>query len=386
MSQANTKTGLTLYGAPCSLYTGKVRSYLRKNAIPFEERFASSAHYRDVIRPAVQNHRVPVVEFADGNALQDSTVILSELERRFPEIARPGGALRIVELFLEAYAERSLLKAAMHYRWSFPDENGDFILGEFGRILAFSQGPSAWPEAGKQIADRMSAYLPLLGIDKDSIPAIESSYLKLLTLLNAHFSAHPYLLGGAPSRADYGLMGPLYAHLGRDPYPLRIMQRQAPLVMRWVERMNAPEPHSPEFPDRPLAFFAETEVAPSFLAVLRHAVVEYEPELMATVKAFKAWTAANPDAPAGSFVSAKGVDQPSLGLIEYPLEGKTVRQMSSAHTLWMLQHVLDAWISAPAQTQARARQLFDAAGAGHVLDLRLPRRLTRRDNRLAIEQ
>jgi hypothetical protein len=35
-------------------------------------------------------------------------------------------------------------------------------------------------------------------------------------------------------------MGPLYAHLARDPYPSVLMKQQAQRVWRWVERMNAP--------------------------------------------------------------------------------------------------------------------------------------------------
>ena len=81
-------------------------------------------------------------------------------------------------------------------------------------------------------------------------------------------------LGDAPSRADYGLMGPLYAHLGRDPYPVRIMQQKAPLVFRWVERMNAPETETPEYPDRAPAFFDAATAPPTFRAFLKQAVTE----------------------------------------------------------------------------------------------------------------
>jgi glutathione S-transferase len=374
---------ITLYGAPCSLYTGKVRSYLRKNAVPFAERFQSHPRYRDAVLTAVKNRRIPVVEFGDGVIVQDSTEILDALEKRFPNTPRPTGALRTIELFIEAYAERSLLKAAMHYRWNFPDENRAFIVGEFGRLLAFDHGPAAWPQVGEAIAGRMSAYLPPLGIDATSIPAIEASYLKLLALLNEHFLHYPYILGDAPSRADYGLMGPLYAHLGRDPYPVRIMQQKAPMVMRWVERMNAPEVHAPEYPDRPLAFFNQDDPPPTFAAFLRHAVAEYAPELEATARAFDAWIEKHPDKTSGMHLADKE-DQPSLGPIEYKLEGATVRQMSAAHTLWMLQRAQDAWNAASAPDKNRARAILADAGGAHLLDLKLARRLARPNNKLAL--
>jgi|CXWL01.1.fsa_nt_gi glutathione S-transferase len=374
----------TLYGVQCSLYTGKVRSYFRKNAIPFAERALSHPHYRDAVLPAVKNHRVPVVEFDDGTMVQDSAAILDACEHRFPKIARPSGALRVVELFIEAYAERSLLKAAMHYRWSFPDDNRAFILGEFGRALAFANGPAAWREMGEMLAGRMSAYLPPLGIGADSIPAIEASYLKLLAILNAHFELYPYILGDAPSRADYGLMGPLYAHLGRDPYPVRIMQREAPLVFRWVERMNAPEVHTPEYPDRAAAFFDAANPPPTFRAVLKQASAEYAGEVEATARLFAEWSAKHAERSSGALVSDKGEDQPTFGSVEFPLENTTVRTMSSGHTLWMMQRALDAHAAASVAEKAQARTLFAEAGGASLLDLELARRLARIDNKLAI--
>ncbi len=37
-------------------------------------------------------------------------------------------------------------------------------------------------------------------------------------------------------------MGPLYAHLGRDPYPSsQLLLRVAPNVCQWIQRMNSPE-------------------------------------------------------------------------------------------------------------------------------------------------
>lgn len=373
-----------LYGVQCSLYTGKVRSYFRKNAIPFVERTQSHPRYRDVVLTTVKNHRIPVVEFDDGAMVQDSTAILDACENHFPQVPKPVGALRVTELFIEAYAERSLLKAAMHYRWNFPEENRAFIVGEFGRIIAFANGPATWPQVGEAIAGRMSAYLPPLGISADSIPAIEASYLKLLALLNAHFALFPYMLGDAPSRADYGLMGPLFAHLGRDPYPVRIMQQKAPLVFRWVERMNAPESESHEYPDRPPAFFDAANAPPTFRAILKQAVTEYADEVAATARLFAQWCAKHPDKASGTLISEKGEDQPTFGPIEFPLENANVRTMSSAHALWTMQHVLDAYAAADQAAKKQARDLFAQAGGESLLDLRLARRLTRIDNKLAI--
>ena len=377
-----TQPPLALYGAPCSLYTAKARACLRKNGIPFEERFQSHPRYREHVLPTARNHRIPVVELADGTIIQDSTLILDDLETRFPAIPRTTGALRVVDLFIEAFADRSLLKAAMHYRWNFPDENLAFIRGEFGRILRYAD-PAQWDSAGMSIAGRMSSYLPPLGITPESIPAIEGAYLKLLDALNEHFFHFPYLLGNAPSRADYGLMGPLYAHLGRDPYPVRIMLQRAPLVFRWVERMNASERTSPEFPDHDDSYVDATALPETLIGVLQRIALEYVPEFSATLAAFGSWYAKRGELPAGTPVSEKG-DQPSFGMIAYALEGRTIHQASGGHTLWMNQRVTDTFAALQHDEMATAQAIFARIGAADALNLTSPRRLSRLQNTLSL--
>lgn len=369
---------LRLYGAPCSLYTAKVRAALRKNRVGFREDFASHPDYRNHVFPAVQNHRVPVVAFADGTLVQDSTEILDALQARGLIGAGPDGALRIVELFIEAYADRALLRPAMHYRWNFQAENGPFVVSEFARLVARGDTEKGMP-LGTKLAGRMSAYLPPLGITPETIPAIEAQYLALLDRLNRHFAAHPYLLGGSPSRADYGMMGALYAHLGRDPYPAAIMQTRAPLVFRWVERMNAGEDTSPEFPDTPPGFFAE--VPASLQAVIDLMSAEFGAELAETLAAFDRWLAKHPEGQPGQPLSDKGDDQPSFGPIRFPLQGTAVDVMSAGHSLWMLQRVQDAHAALDSAARAGARALLGPAAP--LLEKTLPRRLGRQGNKLS---
>ena len=89
---------------------------------------------------------------------------------------------------------------------------------------------------------------------------VQTSYVALLELLEAHFTHHPYLLGGHPSNADYSLMGALHAHMGRDPVPLRVLQDHAPRVFRWVEHMLMPEVESPEFFDTAVEYPADDTI------------------------------------------------------------------------------------------------------------------------------
>lgn len=380
---SNTK--VTLYGAPVSLYTGKVRSYLRKNAIPFEERFPSHPRYREYVRERAGTHRVPVVEFADGTVVQESTLILDELERRFPRQTPPlGPRQQLFVHLMELAGERAFIKQAMYYRWNFPDANYRFITGEFGRLLAFGAPQDEIERMGKGLADQMSGYLPILGIHPETIALIEQIYAEALAILNEHFYAQPYLLGGVPSRADYALMAPLYAHLARDPYPAGLMQREAPLVFRWTERMNAPELSSPEFSDMPAAYLSDDAVTGTLRKFLRLMFETMAPELMATAELYADWVGANPDAPPGTWLSQTGADQPILGKIEPEIRGIRVPQVAAPHSLWVLQRARDYHAALEGDARAACDALLRETGGEKLFSLRLPRRLTRRENRLAV--
>lgn len=374
-----------LYGAPVSLYTGKVRSYLRKNAIPFEERFPSHPRYREYVRERAGTHRVPVVEFDDGTVIQESTLILDELERRFPRETPALGPRQLLFVHLmELVGERAFLKQAMYYRWNFRGANYRFITGEFGRLLAFGAPQEEIERIGIGLADQMSGYLPILGINPDTTALIEQIYIEALAILNNHFYRQPYFLGGAPSRADYALMAPLYAHLARDPYPAGLMQREAPLVFRWTERMNAPEVSSPEFPDIPATYADNDEVCGTLCTFLRLMCETMVPELMATAELLAGWVAANPDVPSGTWLSQTGADQPILGKIEPEIRGIRVPQVAAPHSLWVLQRALDYYGSLEGDAKAACDALLHETGGEKLMALRLPRRLSRRENRLAV--
>ena len=73
---------------------------------------------------------------------------------------------------------------------------------------------------------------------------IEASFKRTLEILNAHLAARPYLLGGRPAMADFGLWGQFY-ETATDPTPGALMRGSAPNVMAWVQRMLSPKVEGP---------------------------------------------------------------------------------------------------------------------------------------------
>lgn len=370
-----------LWGAPVGLYTGKIRSYLRKQGIPFVEHLPSERRFQREILPAIGRFRNPVVRTDDGVVVQDTADIIDHFEAvglaSVP--AYPSRPLqRLVALTLDLFGGEGLARTAMHYRWSFRSEQETFLRHEFG--LTFRARGLSDDETSARLDGFMAylnAYLPTLGVTPETIPAIEASYLDLLARLDAHFRAHPYALGGRPTVADYGLIAPLWAHLGRDPVPATLMKTRAPSVYRWTERMLASDSDMPEFPSYPTALPDDDTVPDTLRPVLRHVAEDFLPELRMLVAETDAWLAARPDLAAGT-PAPETVGERAIARGTFLLRGVRVTAAVMPYTLYMLQRVTDAFAALAPADAARVGAYFADAGLAGVLALRAGRRIERR--------
>jgi len=284
-------TPYKLYGAEVSLFSGKARAYLRFKNIPFEEIFATRKIIDEVLQPATGLKMVPVVQTPEGEFLQDTSVIIDTLEERFPEpsVLPTGPVQRLVALLLEAYGDEWLLMPAMHYRWAYKRKNLLGILRAFGEIVAPGAPRLLHPIAGLPIALYFGgAYGTVLGINRHTRPEIERTYEAFLARFDAHLEHTPYLLGSRPSIADYGFIGPLYAHLYRDPAPGELMRRLAPRVADWVERVEHPTGDSGEF-------LGDDQVPETLHPILRTLFSEYAPIALDTMQRTAQYCAEHPD-------------------------------------------------------------------------------------------
>lgn len=262
-----------LYGVPHSLYSGVARCYLRTQGIAYLELPTSHPDFARRIVPGIGRSIIPVLETPSGEIIQDSLDIIEHFERSgVAWSAWPEGPLqRVLAVLVQYYGSQAMLRHAMHYRWSFPARQEVFLRD------AFVSGSG--PEMAEKIMARMQSYLPQLGVTEATVPLIEQSYEELLDILNVHFREHPYLFGGRPSVGDYGLIGPMFAHLGRDPVPGDLMKRRAPRVFRWVERMTAPGLDTPDFFDYGPDFMADDGIPETLEPLLPHIADEIFPEL-----------------------------------------------------------------------------------------------------------
>merc|ERR1719223_2171679 len=95
---------------------------------------------------------------------------------------------------------------AMHYRWSFPEQR-KFIAYEFSRSET-ARNPGAVSDAIMEAAEngpmkKFGGSLPALGVNADTIPAIEEWFGQFIDAFNEHLKFHHYILGGRPTLADF---------------------------------------------------------------------------------------------------------------------------------------------------------------------------------------
>jgi glutathione S-transferase len=357
-----------LYGSYASYYTAKTRALLRKKGIDFVERLPSAPRFRKYVRPKSGSHRIPQLEAPDGTVVQDTVAIFDFLEARHPGIPAipPSPRQRLVAHLMELLGSEGLVRLAWQLRWFFPEENDRFVRMDFGRSFRPQGTDEELLHYGGIIADRMLSHGEIDATDEVRAGLIDE-YRALLVPLEACFREHPYLLGGHPSAADYSLMGALHAHLGRDPAPRRIMEVNAPRVVRWVEHMLVPEIQSPEFFDRGVEYAPNDEVPTTTVALLTHLLAHYGEPHRRNLLAWNDYVERT-EVASGTLIAEKG-DQPQL-------DG------CSPYGVWVLQRAHDHWTGLTGDDRARCGALLEQCGGLGLLETPQRSRLERRDGQL----
>ena len=221
-----------------SPYSAKTRSYLTYKGVDFDDVVPSARTLSWTIRRAVGRAIMPTVRLPDGVWLQDSSVIIDHFEATHPSppTTPPGPSQRLASALIDLFADEWMPMAALHYRWSIP-QNKAFALNEFARNgLPWVPRPLAI-RAIRPIAARMEGYLPLLGVDGTTAAGVEATTTQTIDAVERTLQHHPYLFGDRPCLADFSLYGPLWSHLYRDPGSTRLFDA-APAVVSWMERLR----------------------------------------------------------------------------------------------------------------------------------------------------
>ena len=324
------------YAADISYFSGITRPALPQKNLHYRESLPDI----NLIQEKTGLGFIPVLLTPEGEAWQDTSEILDQLEERHPDppLYPATPVQRIVAYLVELYGNELGILPAMHYRWGF-EESKQKVLHDFG-----NQGVPAAATAA--LSQKMSTSLPFLGVNEATAPEIEGHLHDLLAALSAHFEEHRFLLGDAMSLGDCGLMGPLYGHLFRDAVPERLLYETAGPVCQWIERMNRP-------PLDQTGWLPEDTLAATLGEVLR-VMAEGVPLLLAALRMIDDWADANIDQP--------GPLPPAVGLAQAAYRGLASRLGARPYSLWMVQRSLDAY--AGLSTTGREQVEISLAGTG----------------------
>lgn len=371
-----------LFSWSVSLYSGKARAYLIKQHIDFDDISPADPHYEAHIRPAIGRWIIPVMQTPDGEIVQDGTDIIDWFESRgmarLPAYPQTPKQL-IASLIMEMFGGEGLLRPAMHYRWNFDADNLDFILQQFGLFALPQVPPAERRDMALHAAGRMRKAAVMFGVTPESAPHIEAAYEEILSEFNAHFAAHPYLLGGAPTIGDYGLFAALFAHLGRDPHPLRMMQEKAQMLFRWTERMRNPSADMVEFLDHPETLLANDTIADTLKALLRRVASDYLPEIEAMIAYANEWLASHQ--PKENEVVGGESFRRDIGMCSFEWRGQTLDVMVMPYRIFMLQRIQDAYDALDAESRQAVDALLAETGLSAIVSARATRRVERKNHR-----
>lgn len=348
-----------LYGMYLSWYTDKLRPYLQFKGIAFDEQVPSMYTFYRSIKKACGNPTLPVLVTPEGEWLQDTSIIIERLEQRFPTapVVPREPVQRFAAHLIELWGDEFWQSSAMYTRWSFYPEN--YPVWEEEAMRAFAPGlPRVLQRRIAQVpATRMRNYLPRLGCTARQNPLLERWTVQQCEALDAHFAEHPFVFGSRPSIADFGLLGPLYGHLGRDVRSSRVYLDPCPHLSAWIRRMNALRPGTGTFLEQDQI---PGTLAPVFGSIFQEMVpymaenVKYVNSLLPTLQA--------------------GERLPRFeGEVTFPLAGGTFSRAASPYTLWMAQRTLDLLDQMTELEEKKVRGWLEKTGGQDLLQLNIPR-------------
>lgn len=341
MGQSDRAPGIMqVYGSKISYYTGKFETYLRFRSIPYVS-LPTVAHSRKLIE-GVGIVQMPVVRLADGRWMTDTTPMIAWLENQQagPSIYPADPVLNFIALLIEDYGDEWLWRSAMHYRWSYRRDRqhaAEFLYEELIRgVLPLPR----FLALNRLKRRQRGGFVRGDGVNEKSRDHADRTYLAALDRMQAILVQRPFLLGNAPTIADFGMMAPMFRHFGQDPTPAEIMRERAPAVYEWVARMwNArPGQDDPQLIDRvdaPLEAFL-IEICETHLVQLRE-----------NARAF-----------------GKGRTRYDLTLQDCTYENVPV----SRYRVWCLETLRRHWSALGAEAQGRLRDVLNSPAAQVLFD------------------
>ena len=233
---------LKLLGVSGSPYSRKLRAVLRFRRLPHLWILRGSKD--EGVVPELPVRLMPVLVFPGPagryeEAAIDSTPLIRRLEREHTgrSVIPPDPALAFLDALLEDYADEWLTKCMFHYRWAC-GADAEFAARALPYTGAIDKSDAEVAARGKLVAERQIGRLFVVGSNPTTAPVIESSYRRLLHLLDARLTESPFVFGARPAASDFGLYGQLTQLVQFDPTPMALARAETPRLLAWLEHVE----------------------------------------------------------------------------------------------------------------------------------------------------
>ena len=352
-----------LYGWHLSYFTGKAMCYLRYKQTPFVQKPVDMLTLLWRIKNKTGAAVMPVLVTPQGEWINDTSRIIDHIEAQAtgPSVHPATPVQRFASYLMEAWGDEWWVPMAMHTRWTYP-ENFTLFEREAGDALLPWWPGFAKKRAVKVVANRLRGMLHAVGVRPSQLGVMDAWMAEMLDVLDRHFAEHLFLFGDRPMLGDFGLVGAMYGHLGRDPWPARELVAPRPHLRAWIERMSAPE-HA-QMPAGSQGLLPNDQIAPTLQPVFQAITREFLPLLegiLAQVQSVR------PQWPEGKPLPRRLAD------VAVPMGQGQFSRAALPYSLWMAQRTLDVFRGMRAEDQAQVRQWLTALGGERLLALDLPR-------------
>ena len=366
---------IVLWAMPISAWSGKMRSYLTKKAVKFEERFPGDPRYHTDILPGIGYFVVPVVELPDGTVMQDSTETMQYFEKNNLGVPMVPEEKRMCALawLLNFFGSDLFLKPGMHYRWNFLSTHEQSLRKGFIQNTSKDLPLDERYRLGADFFNQARDYTVQFGVTQDSIPVIEVAGRGLRDPRRA-FSAISVSARRRPSVADSGLMTMFYAHLSRDLHPSMIMQKTAMNVFNWTERMNRGQAIYGDYPGVSEEYFEFDSLPQTLLNFIRYIFRDCSVELKTTIETFNKYVEQHPSLKEGDELEAFGTPRsahPMFAKVRYELRGKPVVKLGMVDTIFQFQQITKVMEDLGGKDRDDLYKLLKETGGGWMIETRV---------------
>jgi len=192
------------------------------------------------IREIRQNADYPLVVTPEGSGIQDSTPIIDQMEKLYPEpsINPDETVTHFISALIEEFGDEWGNKWMFHYRWA-RDVDQRSSAGRIARMRGPKASEQEHEAFASQVRARMVDRVWFVGSNAVTASQIETGFLDMLDLLDRHLAGRPICLADG-LRSAISALGAALPDV-TDPTAGGIIGGGAPHVLDWVHRMLWPK-------------------------------------------------------------------------------------------------------------------------------------------------